>query len=158
MICKVAFYYWFYPKIWFCKAVNILNMTQALIFNYNTYRQHTKPYPPSHPANVLKRIVSWYAAVLCSVLVCRRLRLESRKRGGGAPFTFSLVQLTPPFPVWKYSLYRQCVAGRGLGCWLLLETIFCRSLTLCIWPDSEAIKLRDCPKQKPRRGGGLRQI
>ncbi len=27
----------------------------------------------------LFRIVSWYAAVLCSVLVCRRLRLESRK-------------------------------------------------------------------------------
>jgi hypothetical protein len=27
-----------------------------------------------------------------------------------------------------------------------LETIFCRSLTLCL------------PKQRPRRGGGLRQI
>ncbi len=39
-----------------------------------------------------------------------------------APLTFSLVQLSPPpFPVSKYSLYRQCVAGRRWGgvesCW-----------------------------------------
>jgi hypothetical protein len=49
--------------------------------------------------------------------------------------------------------------GRVGGCWVLLqETIFCRSLTLCIWPDSELEKLLDHPKQKPRRGGCLRQI
>ncbi len=28
----------------------------------------------------------------------------------------------------------------------------------CFWPDSEPTKLLDHPKQKPRRGGGLRQI
>ncbi len=44
------------------------------------------------------------------------------------------------------------------GVYQSLETKFCRSLTLCIWPDSEATKLLDHPKQKPRRGGGLRQI
>ncbi len=48
--------------------------------------------------------------------------------------------------------------GGGGGCWVLLETIFCRSLTLSIWPDSEPTKLLYHPKQKPRRGGGLRQI
>jgi hypothetical protein len=33
-----------------------------------------------------------------------------------APLTFSLVQLPPPpFPVSKYSIYRRCVAGRGVG-------------------------------------------
>ncbi len=41
---------------------------------------------------------------------------------------------------------------------VLLETKFCRSLTLCIWPVSEPTKFLDHPKQKPRRGGGLRQI
>jgi hypothetical protein len=49
-------------------------------------------------------------------------------------------------------------SGGGGGCRVLLETIFCRSLPLCIWPDSEATKLLDYPQQKPRRGGGLRQI
>ncbi len=39
----------------------------------------------------------------------------------------------------------------------MLKTIFCRSLILYIWPDSEPTKLLDYPKQKPRRGGGLRQ-
>ncbi len=56
----------------------------------------------------------------------------------------------PPFPlpVLKYSIkftYREWVAGRGWGCWLLLETIFCRSLTLCIWQDSESTKLLEVP-------------
>jgi hypothetical protein len=59
----------------------------------------------------------------------------------------------PPFPVSKYSTYRKYVDG-GERCWVLLETIFCRSLSLCSWPDSEPTKL----KQKPRRGGGLRQM
>ncbi len=58
----------------------------------------------------------------------------------------------------KYSMYRQCVTGRGWRCWVLLETIFFRSLTLCIWPDSEPTKLLDYTKLKPRWEGGLRQI
>jgi hypothetical protein len=37
-----------------------------------------------------------------------------------SPLTFSLV-LPPPFPVSKYRIYRQCVAGRGWGCWVLGE-------------------------------------
>ncbi len=60
--------------------------------------------------------------------------------------------LPPPQPP---SLCQSTVCG---GCWVLLETIFCRSLTLCMWPDSEPIKLLDHLKQKPRRGGGLTQI
>jgi hypothetical protein len=55
----------------------------------------------------------------------------------------------------KFSLYW----WEGVrGFWVVFETIFCRSLTLCIWPDSEPTKLPYHPKQKPRRGGGLRQI
>ena len=46
----------------------------------------------------------------------------------------------------------------GCYCWVLLETIFCRSLKLCIWPDSEPTKLLDHCKQKSRREEGLRQI
>ncbi len=42
--------------------------------------------------------------------------------------------------------------------WYLLETIFCRSWTLIIWPDSVPTKLLDHPKHKHRRGGGLKQI
>ncbi len=48
---------------------------------------------------------------------------------------------------------------RGGGrCWVVLDTIFCRSLTPCFWSDSESTKLQHHPKQKPRRRGGLRQI
>jgi hypothetical protein len=53
----------------------------------------------------------------------------------------------PPFPKSKYSIYRQYVAGRGWGCWVLLEAIFCRSLTLGFWPDSEPTKLVHHPMQ-----------
>ncbi len=34
----------------------------------------------------------------------------------------------------------------------------CRSLTLCIRPDSELTKVLDHPKRNPDRGEGLRQI
>jgi hypothetical protein len=40
----------------------------------------------------------------------------------------------------------------------LLETIFCRSLTLCFGTDSEPTNCFTTPKQKSRRGGGLRQM
>ncbi len=43
------------------------------------------------------------------------------------------------------------------GCWVLLETFFWRSLTLCIWPDSEPTKLLDHPKQNLRGEGSLLQ-
>ncbi len=45
---------------------------------------------------------------------------------------------------------------RGGVCWVLLATIFCRSKTLC-WPEPEPTKMKDHPKEKPSRGGGLRQ-
>ncbi len=36
----------------------------------------------------------------------------------------------------------------GVGvCWVVLETIFCRSLTLCSWPDSEPTKLLHTPNK-----------
>ncbi len=67
-----------------------------------------------------------------------------------ALLTFSLVQ-HPPLSLFQ-SKDSVWLGGRG-GCWVLLETIFYKSLTLCIWPDSEPTKLLDHPKQKPRRGG-----
>ncbi len=60
-----------------------------------------------------------------------------------------------PFPKSRYIIYSQCVAGRGWGegCWVVMETIFCRSLTLGFWLDSEPTKLLHHPKQKPRGEG-----
>jgi hypothetical protein len=43
----------------------------------------------------------------------------------------------PPFPVLKYSIYRQFVAERGWGVLIPVGDQFCRSLKLCIWPDLE---------------------
>jgi hypothetical protein len=81
------------------------------------------------------------------------------------PLTFSLVHLpTPPplsSPSPSQSQSRLCTdsvwLGEG-GCWVVLETLFSRSYTLCFWPDSEPTKLLDHPKQKLRRGGDLSQI
>ncbi len=75
--------------------------------------------------------------------------------------TLSLVYLhpLPPRSVSKSTVYTENVwLGGGGGCWVLLESIFCRGLTLCIWPDSEPTKLLDHHKQKPRMGGILRKI
>ncbi len=47
----------------------------------------------------------------------------------------SLWFTSPTPPLFPKSKCRQCV-----GCWVVLETIFCRSLTLCFWPDSEPTK------------------
>ncbi len=47
------------------------------------------------------------------------------------------------------SRYREGVGGIE-SCW---RPIFCRSLTLCFWPDSEPSKLLDHLKQNPRKGG-----
>ncbi len=61
-------------------------------------------------------------------------------------FTSNLLSGSPPpLPVSKCS---PCL-GRGVGvlyC-ILLETIFCRSLTFCIWPDSEPTKLQTSPNK-----------
>ncbi len=79
-----------------------------------------------------------------------------------APLTFSLVHIPPPTLSKVKVQYIQTVCGwEGAGwCWVVLETIFCRSLPLCIWPGSEVepTKLPYHPKQKPRSGGGLQQI
>jgi hypothetical protein len=78
------------------------------------------------------------------------------------PLTFSLVRYPLP-SLCQSTVYTDsaCVTGggggEGGGCWVLLKTIFCRSLTLCTWPDLEPPKLLDLPQQKRRRGGGLRQ-
>jgi hypothetical protein len=76
-----------------------------------------------------------------------------------APLTFSLVHLPFPPPLPKVNVqYIQTVCGRdgvgGGGCWVVLETIFCGSLTLCFWPDSEPRKLLYHPKQKQKEGKG----
>jgi hypothetical protein len=48
-------------------------------------------------------------------------------------------------------------SGGGEGYEVLLETIFCRSSTLCL-TRFRISKLLEHPKQKPRREGGLRQV
>ncbi len=79
-----------------------------------------------------------------------------------APPSNLLSGSTPPtFPPsqCQSAVYKDSVwLGGGEGCWVLLETIFCRSLTLCIWPDSEPTKLLDHPKRKPKKGRGRRRI
>jgi hypothetical protein len=107
---------------------------------------------------------------MSSLLVFNRVyRLEIRFSHVGifdpalwtiAPLTFFLVHLPHPPPLSKFKVqYIQTLCGlEGGGCWVVLETIFCRSLTLCFWPDSEPTKLLHHRKQKPRRRGGLRQI
>ncbi len=74
------------------------------------------------------------------------------------PSTFSPVQHhhPPPFPVW-ISTGLVCDGGGGeIGvCGEHIQELYC---TVCIWPDSEPTKRLYHPKQKPRKGGGLRQI
>ncbi len=72
-----------------------------------------------------------------------------------ASLTFFLVQLSPP-SLCQSTEWLGVGAGGVESCWR--PCIFCRSLTLCISPDSKPPKLLDHLKQKPRRGGGLRQI
>ncbi len=62
-----------------------------------------------------------------------------------------LINYTPVSLLWKTGFYFSKEITWIQDCHL-------RSLTLCIWPDSEPAKLLDQPKQKPRRGGSLRHI
>jgi hypothetical protein len=72
---------------------------------------------------------------------------------------FNLLSSSPPPPLPKVKV-QQIVCGLEVvgGCWVVLQTIFCRILTFCFWPDSEPTNLLYHPKQNHRRGGGLRQI
>jgi hypothetical protein len=74
------------------------------------------------------------------------------------PLSPSLWFTTTPFTLLCVNKYCKLVCMYTMCRGGLLETIFCRSFTLCFWPDSEPTKLLDHPKQKPSRGGGLRQI
>jgi hypothetical protein len=73
------------------------------------------------------------------------------------------IQLCEQLPLWPSLLFTSPLPKSKYGTldtdnvWVVLETIFCRSLTLCIWPDSEPTKWTYHPKQIPRRKGGLRQ-
>ncbi len=59
--------------------------------------------------------------------------------------------LPPPF-LCQSTVHTDSVWYRGGGCWILLETIFCRSVTLCIWPDSETTQLIDLTPNKNLAG------
>ena len=52
---------------------------------------------------------------------------------------------SPPSQCTVYCIQTVCDCGEG-GCWNVLWTIFCRSFTLCFWPDSEPTKLLHHPK------------
>ncbi len=59
---------------------------------------------------------------------------------------------TPPLPPFPKSTYTVC-GWEGMGVLSWLESKFCRSLSLCFWPDSEPTKLQHHPKKKSRKGG-----
>jgi hypothetical protein len=64
-------------------------------------------------------------------------------------FLTCLVHPPPPSLRQKYIHVQTMYGWERVGrWWVLLETIFCRSLTLCIWPDWEPTKLLDRSKQK----------
>jgi hypothetical protein len=65
-----------------------------------------------------------------------------------APLLYHLSDLLPPPPPSQCTEYTDSVWLGGGGCWNVLWTIFCRSFTLCFWPDSEPTKLLHHPKQK----------
>jgi hypothetical protein len=75
-----------------------------------------------------------------------------------APLTLSLVHLSHPSPPSQSqrTVYTDSVwLGGGGRCWVVLGTIFCRSLTLCFWPDSEPTKLLHHPKKNLEGKGTL---
>ncbi len=61
-----------------------------------------------------------------------------------ASLTFSMVYLPPPLSLCQSLVNTDSVwqVGRR-GCWVLLETIFYMSLTLCIWPYSKPTRHMD---------------
>ncbi len=63
------------------------------------------------------------------------------------PFTVPSLWPPPPSPVPNVHYSVWLWVGGG-GVWNVLCTIFCRSFTLCFWPDSEPAKLLHHPKQK----------
>ncbi len=64
------------------------------------------------------------------------------------PSTFSLTSFPLPKLNIQYIQYIQCVAvGGGGGVLNCAVTIFCRSFTLCFWPDSKPTKLLHRPKR-----------
>ncbi len=71
-------------------------------------------------------------------------------------FWFNSPHPSPPPSLYQSTVYTNSERLEGVGgCWVLLETILCRSLALCIWTDSEPTKLLDRPPiQKPWRERG----
>ncbi len=65
-----------------------------------------------------------------------------------APLLYLLSDLLPPPPLPNVQYTQTVCDCGGEGCWNVLWTIFCRSFTLCFWPDSEPTKLLHHPKQK----------
>jgi hypothetical protein len=58
----------------------------------------------------------------------------------------------------KYRIYRQYVAGRGRGVLSPVGDHIMQEFNTLYLTIFRTSKLLDHPKQKPRRGGGLRQI
>jgi hypothetical protein len=73
------------------------------------------------------------------------------------PLSSSLWLPLPPFPVSKYSIIRQCVAGR-VWVFSCVEDHILQKFNTLYLTRFKTSKLLDHPKQKPRRVGGLRQI
>ncbi len=92
-------------------------------------------------------IHSWFAFSTQLVNCCPHGRRNYTLLVYWCPSTVPSLWPPSPSPLPMYSIYRQCVTvgGRMGGCWNVLWTIFCRSFTLCFWPDSEPTKLLHHP-------------
>jgi hypothetical protein len=98
----------------------------------------------------LPEFIDW---IFCQSCWCFRPSFVS-----SCPANLFFGSTLPSFPCQSIVYTDSVWLGGGVGCRVVLETIVCRSLTLCIWPDSEPTKLHDHPKQKPGSGGDLRKI
>ncbi len=87
-------------------------------------------------------------------------RYQGQHRGRKRPkHSLSFIELTREcdqrhshkfntIPPVTLNICKKYMCGGEGGCRVVSPTIYCRTFTLCMGPDSESIKLLDCPKTK----------